>query len=176
MISYAIFIGSMVISCISAFIIGGGVTDLAKLGSSLAFKVLAVFLIGFTFFGFFHTLRWIYAFECHRSRVNGLAEVLLSVSEIRVPFDPTMRIPPMRVMPESIKGKKVPDRLCKVVNEIFRTRFWFPLLYFGVLIGITLFSFFVIPALTWIKWTSLAASTSALLLGIRWYFSLKEVK
>lgn len=61
-----------VIGGVSAFIIGRGVEDLAKLESLLTFKFLVAFLIGFTFFGFFHTVRWTYAFECHRQRVNKL--------------------------------------------------------------------------------------------------------
>jgi len=65
--AYAVVIGG-----VSAFIIGMRVEDLAELESSSTFKFLVASLIVFTFFGFFYTVRWTYAFECHQERVNKL--------------------------------------------------------------------------------------------------------
>ena len=79
-------------------------------------------------------------------------------------LDPTMDVPPIDIMPRSTKG-----------NEFFRTRYWFPLFYFLVLLGFATFFFlaqFPRPSIG----LSIAALVLACLLGVRWYFSLKKIK
>jgi hypothetical protein len=140
------------------------------------FYALSLFVIGITFFGFFLTLRWTHAFECHRAKVNKITEVLWSTSGVKAPLDPTMNIPAINMMPRcTAKGKKL-DGSEKVVNEFFKTRYWFPLFYFLVLMGITLFLFIFIKVPIWMSLISLAALLVAVWLGVGWYFSLKLAK
>jgi predicted dehydrogenase len=87
---------------------------------------ILLFLIVLTFVGFFLTLRWVYAFECHREKVNELAGILWRSCNVEVPLDPTMEIPPLHIMPPPLRK----------ADEAFRTRYWFPLFYLLVLIGI----------------------------------------
>ena len=89
------------------------------------------FLIVLTFFGFFHTIRWIHAFEYHRKWVNVFAKAIWSKSGAtdRVKVDskekePTMEIPEMRLW---------------IFKGLFRTRYWFPLFYFSFLISFVIF-------------------------------------
>jgi hypothetical protein len=84
--------------------------------------------------GLFHTTRWPYAFEVHRGRVNALARAIAG----RTPglpegFNPTMDIPAMRVTPGFL-----PQGLQRRLDEGFRTRYWYTLVYVVVLIGIAL--------------------------------------
>jgi hypothetical protein len=146
-----------VVGGILAFIAKGLDTSLG-LNNFPLFYVLISFLIILTFFGFFLTLRWIYAFECQRSRVNELAKVLLPMSGGGTPSYLTIDIPEEGFF------------------KVFSTKILFPLFYLVVLIGITLFLFLIIPDPAWINWMSLAASIIALCLGIWWYFLLKEAK
>ncbi len=136
---------------------------------------LILFLVVLTFFGFFHTLRWIYSFEYHRGKVNELARALWLASGGEASFDPTMNIPALSMVPGAIGGWKMPGWLGKV-NGFFKTRYWFPLFYFIVLTGITLFLFLFIPAPVWLKGLSLAVWAVALWVGTGWYFSLKRLK
>jgi hypothetical protein len=141
--AYAVVIGG-----VSAFIIGIGVEDLAKLESSLTFKFLVAFLIVFTIFGFFHTVRWTYAFECHRQRVNTLVGLMNPSSTLEIVWeDLDMSIPPMELLPnlqriwESLQKLRKFRQTCSELRQrlkkfrgVFRTRYWFPVLYFVVLI------------------------------------------
>lgn len=142
---------------------------------------LFYFLIVLTFIGFFLTLRWTYAFECHRGKVNILARIIWSESGVKSMLNPTMDIPPMDIAPSfiitpSFEKKEIPKRLQKQVNEIFRMRYWFPLFYFIILVGFAFF-FFTTPGLS--KGVAITASVLACLaffLGVRWRSSLKKIK
>jgi hypothetical protein len=147
MISYAILIGSIAVGSIAAFITGGGVEDLANTVTDLAkspslltlfFKFLIPFLIWFTFLGFFHTVRWTYTFECHRKRVNKLVELIAPGSAFEVVWkDLNMEIRSMELFPNPRKIWKSLKKLRKFreeFGEVFRTRYWFPALYFVMLI------------------------------------------
>ncbi len=120
-----------------AFIAHGELETLKQLTTLWPFY----FLIGLTFFGFFHTIRWTYAFECHRERVNSFARIIWSNSGI----DPTMNIPAMEL------GK---------FKQAFRTRYWFPLFYFLILV---LFAILFPPPL---RWWAIGSLVIALPLGI----------
>lgn len=150
---------------------------------------LFYFLIVLAFFGFFHTLRWTYAFECHREKVNELIRIMQSKPGVEPELDLTMDVPPMDIMPsftkkdkekekekkkEGEREKQKPPR--KGVNEIFRTRYWFPLFYFIILVGFAIF-FSTDSALS--RGVAITASVLAFLalaLGFRWYFSLRKIK
>ncbi len=109
--AYAVVIGG-----VSAFIIGSGVIDLAKLENSLTFKFLVAFLIVFTFFSFFHTVRWTYAFECHRKRVNYLVSLMEPGSTSTIVWkDLDMYIPPMELLPN-------PRRIWKSLQKLIKFR------------------------------------------------------
>lgn len=166
--AYAVVVGGVV-----AFIIGG------ELKPSLIFYFLFAFLIVFTFVGFFLTTRWIYAFECHRTRVNKLASILWLESGSKERLDPTMEIPPISVLPESICRIRMPSALCKIINELFRTRYWFALFYLFILIGLMIFSSIGYVRHNYSVWLLVLAGL-ALVFGFclffRWYFSLKEAK
>ena len=62
------------------------------------------FLVMLTFVGFFLSMRWTYSFECHRVKVNELSRILWAESGSKSMFDPTMNIPAMRILPESIRS------------------------------------------------------------------------
>lgn len=152
--AYAVVIGG-----VSAFLIGSGVTDLAELEGSSAFKFLVAFLIVFTLFGFFHTVRWTYAHECHRQRVNYLTGLMKFGSLPMIVWKdldmdiPRMELPlpnfpnPRRIW-KSLKELRKFRQTCskfrqtcsklwqrlKEFREVFRTRYVFPALYFVVLI------------------------------------------
>jgi hypothetical protein len=146
---------------ILAFVAKGLDTNSVLNNFSLFYVLTFSFLIVLTFFGFFLTLRWIYAFECHRNRVGVILRELgfdkLTVKGKTV--DLTMSIPPTGFF------------------KVFSTKILFPLFYLVVLIGITSF-LFAIPDLAypWIKWLSLALSIVALCLGVWWCFLLKKAK
>jgi len=123
------------------------------------------FLIWLTFSGFFHTLRWTYAFECHRKKVNELIRILWSETGVKTPMDPTMDIPPMFIVPERFQK----------VGELFRTRYWFPFFYFIILLGFV-FYFIIADFSPLSVWMAIAALVFASILGVRWYFSLRKVE
>ena len=150
-----------------AAITGGMFSFMAYTGLQTSWPLY--FLIGLTFFGFFHTIRWTYAFECHRKKVNELAWIvwLDSGVEVKSALDPTMEIPPMRIIPDSRCGKKI--------NELFRTRYWFPLFYFFILVGLAILSC-VAGLGVWCKVIASVASGIAFLIGVGWCFSLKKIK
>src|SRR4030042_5583339 len=162
--AYAIVVGGAM-----AFLIGMGVEDVATLPSNRLFQIFIVFLIGLTFFGFFHTMRWTYAFECHRIKVNTLTRIIWGEGgfNARVPLDPTMVIPPMEIPPKFIKG-------------FFRTRHWFSLFYFFILIGLLVIcSFLEATSPKFPCWITVLASATTLLalyLGIFWHLSLKKME
>ena len=132
------------------------------------------FLIVLTFVGFFHTIRWTYAFECHREKVNKLTRIILSKSKTGASLDPTMNIPAMCILPKSICKMRMPSRLQQIVNQVFRTRYWFPLLYFFILIGLVILSF--APDFSvWVQVIAIIALVIAFFLGIGWYSSLKQI-
>jgi hypothetical protein len=129
MISYAVVVGSVIVG-FSGFIIKGGVTDLANNMTSLAdlakpetllpsfFNFLVVFLIGFTFFGFFHTVRWTYAHECHRQRVKRLTELMNPRSRSKIVWkDLDMDIPPMGGYPwPNLRKIRIGESLQKLIK------------------------------------------------------------
>lgn len=169
--AYAVVIGG-----VSAFIIGSGVTDLAKLENSLTFKFLVAFLIVFTFFSFFHTVRWTYAFECHRKRVNYLVSLMEPGSTSTIVWkDLDMYIPPMELLPnprriwkslpELKKFRQTCSKLWQWLREVFRTRYWFPALYFAVLI------LCAIIFTGFLRWGAIVCLGFALMLGIGFLFS-----
>jgi hypothetical protein len=157
MLSYALVVGSVIVG-FSGFIIKGGATDLANNMTGLAnnmtgveyleplasllpsfFKFIFAFLIVFTFFGFFHTLRWTHAHECHRQRVKKLT------GWMNPEYMPTivwkeldMEIPPMELLPNPRRMWESLKKL-KKFREGFRTRYWFPALYFVMLILFAIF-------------------------------------
>ena len=146
----------------------------------LSYVLVLSFLTALTFFGFLLALRWIFAFESHRNRASKIVKLLLPENEIETPSALGMDISQIRLMPRLKNGKKHHrlDTVDKIFSSIFLgTRYLFPLFYFFVLIGVTLFLCFVIPACTWsYKWILFLIPLVALLLGVRWYISLKDAK
>ncbi len=138
------------------------------------------FLIILTFFGFFHSTRWTYAFECHRARVNKLARILWIESEGKAMLDPTMDIPPMRILPESLRSNKVLrflhiNKAPQYLNDVFRTRYLFAFFYFFMLIGFVILSLLT-DTPTWGQAGVITALLVAALLFVRWHLSLQEIK
>jgi hypothetical protein len=175
MIAYAVVVGSVIVG-FPNFIITGGVTDLAnnitgveyleQLASLLPlfFMFLLTFLLVFTFVGFFLTTRWTYAFECHRRKVNGLVGAMDSGSTSTIDLTQmNMDIPPMELLPNP---RKIWNSLQKLkefrskFREIFRTRYWFPGLYFVMFISFAIF--FPRP----FQWWAIGCLGVALWLGI----------
>lgn len=159
----------LVMAAVLTYLVTTGATP------SPLFHFLLDFLVILAFFGFFLTSRWVYAFERHRETVNILAEVIWRESRVDSALDMTMNIPPIQVLPESIKGRKIPKRLRGFANETFRTRYWFPLFYFIILLGFVVFFCLAnYPSLS--KGIAIPALAVALLFGLRWYSSLKGMK
>ncbi|RLC67299.1 MAG: hypothetical protein DRH97_05070 [Chloroflexi bacterium] len=137
------------------------------------------FLIMLTFFGFFHSIRWTYAFECHRVRVNKLARILWIESEGKAMLDPTMDIPSMRILPDFLRSNKIVkrlgiDRIAQYLNEILRTRYLFASFYFFMLVGFVILSF-VTDAPVLGRAGAIAALMVAAWLFARWRSSLQEI-
>lgn len=152
----------VVVGVVAAFIAGRG------LEISLPFYFLLSFLVVFTFVGLFLTTRWIYAFECHRIRVNKLASIIWLSCNVEVPLDPTMEIPPLHVMPPRLRK----------ADEIFRTRYWFALFYLFILIGLVIFSsigHFRHNYSVWLLVLAGIACAAAFYLLVRWWFSLARI-
>ena len=120
--AYAVVVGG-----VAAFI------STTELKPSPILVFLVGFIIVFTFVGFFLTTRWTYSFECHRKKVNELSRILWLVSGRNELFDPTMDIPAMYILPGS-------NWFSKIVNEWFRTRYWFPLFYLLISLGLVYLS------------------------------------
>lgn len=133
------------------------------------------FIIVLTFVGFVLTIRWTYAFECLREKVNKLASIVWLESSVKELLDPTMDIPAMHIFPQGICVKKVLGFLPRIVNELFRIRYWFALFYFFVLIGLVVALFLVADSPLWGRGLATAALVIAFFLGIGWYSSLKQI-
>lgn len=114
------------------------------------------FLIVLTFFGFFHTVRWIHAFEYHRERVNFLIEEL--TNKYGPPIDLTMDIPAIEL------GR---------LKKLFRTRYWFPLFYIIILSGL-LFAILSQERSLWGIVVVVAATVLILFTGL--ILSLRDIK
>ncbi len=154
MSAYAVVVGAVV----SALMMGRGIEELKALPGSSLFMFLVIFLSAFTFFGFFLTLRWTFAFECHRQRVNALANFFYLRGGTRLGIDPTMNIPSMSMnpLPPSIKlpakGKlrkmsEVFKGLGTAVGAILRMRYVFSLFYLVMLIVFVWFASFPLSLL-----------------------------
>ena len=74
------------------------------------------FLVVLTLFGFLHTVRWTFAFEHHRNRVNFFGGRILEDHTVMVNHNLLLMDIP------------------KLWLEVFRTRYLFPLIYFLVLV------------------------------------------
>lgn len=168
--AYAVVVGG-----VAAFIVGKGVEP------SLIFYFLLSFLVVFTFAGFFLTTRWIYAFECHRRRVNKLVKILWLESGSKAGLAPAMDmdIPAIPILPESIFGRRrILDSFRRRVNELFRTRYWFALFYLFILIGFVIFSSIGHGRYGFSIWLLVLASIAlgfALYLLVRWWFLLAGI-
>jgi len=134
------------------------------------------FLIMLTFFGFVLTIRWTYVFEYHRKVVNELARVLGLKSGVKLSLEPTMDSPVMRILPKSIRGKRIPCCLHRLIDKLFRTRYWFPLFYFIILIGLA-----ILPCVAdiadfpcQVQNMAIVASSIAFILGTLWCFALRK--
>ncbi len=110
-------------------------------GLELIYAFVLLVLTGVTFFWLFNTMRWIYSFESHRTRVNTLARILwLESGEMDATLDPTMNISSFTVLPE-YSGKH--NRLrgfVRSLNNLFRTRYLFLAFYQMMLLGLLLLS------------------------------------
>jgi hypothetical protein len=138
------------------------------------------FLVMLTFVGFFLSMRWTYAFECHRIKVNELARILWAESSGKSMFDPTMNIPAMRILPESIRSNKVIqflqiNKITQSLNNILRTRYLFPFFYFFMLIGLVIASLNIPGFPLWGQVTSIIAAVVAAILFFSWHTSLGEL-
>jgi hypothetical protein len=118
MISYALVVGSVIVG-LSAFLIKGGVADLEQLARSspLFFTLFFAFLIVFTVFGFFHTVRWTYAHECHRQRVEKLTRWMNPRFTSTIVWeDLDMDIPPMGGYPWPNLRRKLNESRQKLIK------------------------------------------------------------
>ncbi len=136
-------------------ITGGSISSITIKNFNLSW--LLYFIIVFTFFGFFQNIRWSYAFECHRMRVNLF---LIRIDQIyHLPINNkdllTMKIPSMKGLWRA-KG-------------ILRTRYLFPLFYFIVLI------LFAISFQGAARYGAVLTLIIAFILGIRARLSFKEL-
>lgn len=104
---------------------------------------LLIFLLFITFFCFFQTTRWTYAFECHREKANKIARILWQQTGDKTSLDPTFNIPPIQTIPTRflfIKGRKW-ERIASSVNEHTRTRYIYPTFYFFFIVCFSVLSF-----------------------------------
>jgi len=189
--AYAVVIGG-----VAALLIGGGMERLERIEGSPLMMFLGGFLVVLTFVGYFHTVRWTYAFECHRTRVNHIATLLYGNEAPAEPrIDPTMSIPAMRLPLSSLKevisllkrgvhfckGSRLsgppekperPSLWQRVQNisigAVFRTRYWFPALYLATL---GLFTWALPSPL---KWLALGCLLVSLWLGAGFLVSRPE--
>ena len=168
--AYAVVIGGVL-----AFIIGMKVEDISNLVTSKLFQFFVIFLVGLTFFGFIHTIRWTYSFECHRIKINKLATIIWLKSKSKMSLDPTMDIPAMHVLPEFTWGGKIAKFLQNFINGVFRTRYLYPLIYFSILVVLTILFNSVVGFPGWIRWLAIVVTVLTFLLGIRWHFVLKGI-
>jgi hypothetical protein len=116
------------LGAMAAFVFGMSTLGLQGLQVSFILQLSAGLFIVISFFGFFLTIRWIHAFECHREKVNKLALLIwkLSSKTNRISdFDPTIGIPPMKIL--------LPKKW-KKAEEAFRTRYGFPSFYLALLL------------------------------------------
>jgi len=132
-----------------------------------------------TFFGFFHSIRWTYAFECHRVRVNKLARILWIESEGKAMLDPTMDIPSMRILPDFLRSNRIVqllgiNKVAQHLNEILRTRYLFATFYLFMLVGFVALCL-VTNAPVWALAGAIVALGVAAWLFVRWSSSLQEI-
>ena len=106
----------------------GYLISTTSLGTDHLVQYVLLFLMALTLVGLFLTLRWDYAFECHRKRVNAIAGIMWFNCSLPLSTDPTMNIPPLRAMPGRLRR----------VDGALKTRYLFPLFYLCVLIGIVI--------------------------------------
>jgi len=146
----------------------------------VSYTLVFIFLGLLTLFGFFLTLRWIFAFECHRNRINELSKDLLALGVNELPYKFRMDIPSIPLAPKFKNEKKYKwfIKLCDSFSKVFLgTRCLFPLFYLVVLIGITGFVCYLIPDAIWSsKWVLFIIPLFTLLIFIKWYSSLKEAR
>ena len=114
-----------------AAIVGGTLAFTAQKGLD---RSILYFLLFFTLFGLFNTMRWTHAFEHHREKVNEFARILSSKTAFGPSVDPSMNTPPMCIVPSYVGTKEIPTLLRKI-NEFFRTRYLFAAFYFAALEG-----------------------------------------
>lgn len=107
----------MIYYCIA--VTGGSISTLAI--GDMNTTWLNCFVLLFTFFGFYQNLRWSFAFECHRNRVNSLIRTIEGMypsSDKKIVL-PTVEIEPMELW---------------IFGALLRTRYMFSLFYFMILI------------------------------------------
>jgi hypothetical protein len=151
MVYYAIAVTGGLVSSM------GSEIDFSLIGSgNFDLSWIFYFILIFTFFGFSQNIRWSYAFESHRIRVNSLImkiqkTCLLSIDNIQLP---TMEIEPMEFW--EFKG-------------IFRTRYLFPLFYYVILILCVVFF------QGWMQYMAVVALIIASSLGYKSRSSFKKL-
>jgi predicted dehydrogenase len=100
-----------------------------------------IFLLVVTFFCFFQTTRWTYAFECHRQKANIFAKILWAETGYDTEVDATFNISSMQTVP-TIKFWKInSNRISKWINNRTKTRYLYPAFYFAFLIIFSILSF-----------------------------------
>ncbi len=139
-----------------------------------------LFLIVLTFAGFILTSRWTYVFEFHREEVNALAVKLDFESSVKPLVKPPMETPKMEILPKSICRLKISERLQNFINEntdkFFKTRYWFPLFYLIILVGLAIYSCKVDDFCCRDKVIAIAASSIAFIFFILYFVALKNMK
>ena len=180
---YAAIIGG-----VAAFVTFGSTGDssVGIEGIGLHMWWLVCFLVILTFVGFFLTIRWTHAFESHRVKVNKISRVLWSTAEVDISLDPTMNIPPLHIFPDIPYNasfpwyKKIYSRFTQFIDETFRTKYWFALFYFFILVLLTVLTNVdmanLAPFPVWFKVVTIIVSILAFTLGVRWWFALREIK
>lgn len=138
-----------------AIAVTGGLVSSIRAGE-FYFSWIFYFILIFTFFGFYQNIRWSYAFESHRIRVNSLImkiqkTCLLPIDNIQLP---TMEIEPMEFW--EFKG-------------ILRTRYLFPLFYYVILI------LFVVFFQGWMQYIAFVVLIVASSLGFKSRSSFKKL-
>lgn len=152
---------------------------------------LLIFLLNITFFCFFLTTRWTYAFECHREKANKIARLLWQQTGDRTHLDPTFNIPPIQTLPPKVGRFKLPTGW---INNVTRTRYLYSIFYLVFLFAFALLSFTTLQKVTSFhlimfkfrqipenpipiinQWGAVLISLLAIVSSCNWYKSLKVV-
>jgi len=140
----------------------------SKPSSPVSCSSSLLLLLIITFFGLLLNLRWIYAFEHHRERVNIIIKKIVKITwpELNTTLDLTMSIPKMEIWPKPLN----------TLNDLFSTRVCFPLFYLSILVYLVVLFLLSRSSPTLRLLIVFVFLLFPLYFVLGWYFSLKKIK